>query len=65
MKIINLFTPGRYGSDFVSVISKHMLQIKFKSISCEIDLRWLNIDSDNGLVPKPLSEPILTQSMLP
>ena len=31
---------GRNGSNFTSVISKHMLRSKFMSISCEIALRW-------------------------
>ena len=38
---INSFTPGRCGSNYKSVISKHMLQIKFMSTSWEIALRGM------------------------
>ena len=33
--------PGRFGSNYKSVISKHMFRIKFMSISNEIILRWM------------------------
>ena len=33
--------PERYGSNFESVISKHMFGIKVKSISCDIALGWM------------------------
>ena len=36
---INILAPGRRDSDIKSVISKHMLQIKFMGCSCEIVLR--------------------------
>ena len=36
---INSLTPRRYGSNFKSVISKHMLQPQFMNISCEIVTR--------------------------
>ena len=36
--IDNTQSPGKYGSNLKSVISKHMLQIKFMSNSCEIAL---------------------------
>ena len=35
---VNSLAPGRCGSYFQSAISKHMLQIKFMSTSCEIVL---------------------------
>ena len=37
---IDSLAPGRGDSDFKSVISEHMLRIKFTS-SCEIALRWM------------------------
>ena len=37
---LNSLVPGKCGSDFKSVFSEHMLQIKFMSI-CEIALRWM------------------------
>ena len=36
---LNSVVPGRCGSDFKSVISKHMPQIKLMSTSCKIALR--------------------------
>ena len=38
---INSLSPGRCGNIFKSVISEHMLWIKFMSTSCEIALRWM------------------------
>ena len=38
---VNLLSPGGCHSNFESVIYKHMLWIKFMSISCEIALRWM------------------------
>ena len=37
---LNSLTPGRCGSNYKSVTSEYMSQIKFMSISCEIALRW-------------------------
>ena len=37
---INSLAPGRCGSNFKYVLSKHMLQIKFMS-TCEIAVRWM------------------------
>ena len=39
--IFNSLAPEWCGSNFKSVISKHMLRIKFMSTSCQIDLRWI------------------------
>ena len=39
--IINLLAPGRSDSNFQSVISEHILWIKFMSSSCEIALRCM------------------------
>ena len=36
---VNSLAPGRYGSNFKSVIPEHMFQIKALSTSCEITLR--------------------------
>ena len=65
---IKTLAPQRCGSNFESVISKHMLRIKFKSTSCKIATEqlwwWVNIGSGNGLVGwgnMPLREPMLTQ----
>ena len=63
------------GSNFKSIFSEHMLQIKFVSISCEIALGWMlqypiDIVSSNGLVHttptdnKLLPEPMLTQMVV-
>ena len=45
--ILNSSSPGRCGNDFESVISKHMLQIKFMS-TCEITLRWMPWNTFDG-----------------
>ena len=70
---VNSLTPGRCGFNSESLISEHILQIKFIRISCEITLMWMpqnltnekvNIGSGNGLMPsgsKPLPEPVLTK----
>ena len=39
MERLNSLAPGRCGNHFKSVISKHMLWIKFMGTSCEIALR--------------------------
>ena len=68
----NSLASGRCGGDFRSVLSENLLQINFKSTSCEIAPRWMtqnafddvHIDSINGLMladNKPLPEPLLTQ----
>ena len=70
--------PGRWASNFKSVISEHMLWIKFMRISYMKSLSgechrtlwwWVNIVSGNGLVPssnKPnLPELMLTQISVP
>ena len=51
--LVNKLAPGRCGSIFQSVISEHLLRIKFKSTSCEIPLM------PSGNVPLP--EPVLNQ----
>ena len=38
---LNSLAPGRCDSDFKSITSKYMLQIKFISNSCKIALRWM------------------------
>ena len=57
---INWLALGRCDSNSRSVISRHMLWMKFMVISCVIALRWMplntsgdnvNIDSGNGLMP--------------
>ena len=63
---------GDEGSNFKSVISKHILQIIFMNTSCETAVTnamechwwWVNIGSVNGLMPsgnKRLPDPMLTQ----
>ena len=43
MKDLNSLTPGKSGSDYKSVISRHMSRIKFTS-TCETALRWMPED---------------------
>ena len=38
---LNSLAPGRYGTNFKSVISQHMLQITFLSTSHESALMWI------------------------
>ena len=74
---INQLTPGRCSTSNLKIVIFHMLQIKFKTICCEISLKWMpqNIFvmigqnfSGNGLVHagnKPLSKQMLTHSYVP
>ena len=50
MHWVSSLAPGRYGSNFKSVIFKYMLQIKFMSASCGIAPRWMpqNIFDDES-----------------
>ena len=40
-KLLNSLVPERCGGNFKSVISEHMLQSKFMSLSCKITLSWM------------------------
>ena len=40
-KLFNSFTAERSGSNFKSVIFKHMFRLNFMSSSCETALRWM------------------------
>ena len=75
--LINSLAPWRCSvNQNKSIISEHMVQLKFMSIICEIALKWMlwntfddqvNIGSGNGLVPwgtKPLPEPMLTHILI-
>ena len=50
----NSLLPGRYGNNFESKISRHLLWIKFMSTSCEIALRWM---------PQHIDKSVLVQLM--
>ena len=41
VSLFNSLAPGRWCTNFGSVISKDMLPIRFMSISCDITLRWM------------------------
>ena len=50
---VNSLVPGRCGNNFKSVISEHILSIKFMSPSSETALRWMqqnSIDNKSSLV---------------
>ena len=53
----NSLVPGWCGWNFKSVISKHMLWIKFMSTCCEIVFRWMpqNTFDDKSALVKGLS----------
>ena len=40
-----LMDPVRYGSNFKSVCSEHILRVKLMSISCEIAPRWIPLNA--------------------
>ena len=39
---VNSLPPGRYGSNFTSGISEHILHIKFMSTSCQTAVGWMS-----------------------
>ena len=64
----NSSAPGRWGSKFNSAVSKHMLRIKFVSISCEITVvrmpRYTFDDTNHYLIqcwPRSMSPYVVTR----